>query len=85
MEYQSRRKHIANWFTFSLQIFYIDYFGGHISRSAASDEKVFVLIGPSSQPKISNDDLIVIAIPKEYVFGLEIPMHDPLIVHTLQP
>jgi hypothetical protein len=83
MENKASRKHIADGITLGFKVFDIDNFRSNVARRATPHKQILLLIGPSSQPKIGNDNLIVIVIPEEYIFGLEIPMHDPLTMHAV--
>lgn len=76
-------EHIADGLVMTFLVLEVRDFRGDIARSATTDEDVVLDIGKSGQPEISNDALVTVFVSENDVLGLQVSMHDPLLVHGL--
>lgn len=84
VEDDSNAEEIADWVVLGLQIFEIDHFWSHIAWGSTSDEEIRVVCAVFSQPEVSNNAVIIVVLPEQYILRLEIPMHDLIVMHDLQ-
>lgn len=84
VEDDSNAEEIADWVVLCLQILEIDHLRGHIAWSSAPDEEIRVVGAVFSQPEVSNNTIIIVVLPQQYILRLEIPMHDLIVMHNLQ-
>lgn len=85
MEDDPNAEEIADWVVLGLQIFEIDHFWCHIAWSSTPDKEIRVVGAVLSQPEVSNNAVIIVVLPKQYILRLEVPMHDLVVMHDLQP
>lgn len=85
VEDYSEAEDVADRVALRLEVFEVDDFWSHVTRSAAPHEQVLGFVGPSRQSEIRDDAVVVALLPQQDVFGLEVAMHHALLMHVLQP
>jgi hypothetical protein len=73
------RKNIANGFTSSLHVSYIDDFRSNVSWSATPHEEIFGLISAGCQSKVTDGQIAGAVLPEHNVFWLKIAMDYPML------